>query len=108
LIKKDLFENFPIMGQPLPLPERIPRPSDDILCEMNKFGISIHDDPTDGYEGRDLFVKYTLPAGWNMVNGSKTTSSIKYFIMDENNKAHFQITGAWGNFLGDELDIEIL
>ncbi len=50
------------MSQPLPLPKRIPNPSEKQRESMEKCGIKITSD--------GQFVEYTLPNGWEMVDNS--------------------------------------
>ena len=45
------------MGQPMPLPEPIPRPNDKLLTLMNESGITIAE------ETGKQYLEYTLPTG---------------------------------------------
>jgi len=55
------------MGQPLPLPERIPLPKDSVSQSMIEKGFTFGDKVD--IEGK-TFVNYTLPEGWRFVNNS--------------------------------------
>ena len=66
------------MGQdhphPLPLPQRIPNPSEDQKKSMDECGIKI----TSSGE----FVEYDLPSGWEMVDNSTRRDLPQFFIVD--------------------------
>lgn len=77
------------MGQPLPLPERIPRPdSKKQMAELEEAGV-ILEDSTERYVG------YTMPKGWKMVDDSWREDLPQFYIVDDKNMARFSIHGSW-------------
>lgn len=60
------------MGQPLPLPERIPLPRDQKDIEkLESYGIS--------FKNKDeKYVEYILPEGWKLIDDSRYSDSPKW------------------------------
>ena len=77
------------MGQPLPLPERIPRPNETMLKSMQQSNIQVN------MSDESSYVTYTLPSGWNIVNASWRQDLPNWHIIDEHNIIQYSISGAW-------------
>jgi len=89
------------MGQPLPLPEKIPQPNEEILTSMKNDGINILGEP------QDEFVKYSLPEGWKMRDVSERQDLPNYYIVDENDNAKYSIDGTWKGSFDNYLELKI-
>lgn len=76
------------MGQSLPLPEKIPYPSEEIKTSMEKDGILLGE--------KDDYVTYVLPNGWKMKNLSYRANIPDFHIVDENRMSRYHIYGLWG------------
>lgn len=87
------------MGQSLPLPERIPKPDEKTFAKMKDKNITVD------MESNDLYVSYTLPLGWKMVDNSWRQDLPEYHIVDDNNLVHFSIFGAWKETYDNKLSI---
>lgn len=87
------------MGQPLPLPKRIPRPTGKVLTAMNECGITID------IQSEDEYVTYSLPSGWRMVNDSHREDLPEYHIVDDKNMVRCSITGAWKGTYDNKLHL---
>jgi hypothetical protein len=81
------------MGQPLPLPEQIPRPDVEseegkkLMEALNKAGIVL---------GKGAhYAEYTMPRGWRMIDDSECEELPIFHMVDEKNMIHFSITGRW-------------
>uniref|UniRef100_A0A6C0C6X5 Uncharacterized protein n=1 Tax=viral metagenome TaxID=1070528 RepID=A0A6C0C6X5_9ZZZZ len=91
------------MGQPLPLPERIPLPDDEDMLEFKKMGIEIvPEDPPQQY------VKYKLPIGWKTVDSSYRQDLPCFYIIDHENMKRISIHGAWKGTYDNELSLHVL
>lgn len=77
------------MGQPMPLPERIPRPSDEVATAFTECGIVCDLNTSDKY------VTYTLPEGWSIVDDSYREDLPIFHIIDAANMIRFSVSGAW-------------
>lgn len=77
------------MGQQLPLPEKIPFPSNDIQKALIQKGFIIEDTH---YE---RFVHYLLPKGWRVVNNVTFEKDVHWEFIDQNGKVHFVLKGWW-------------
>lgn len=97
------------MGQPLPLPEKIPFPrttkQEIALAEM---GIIIHPIP-EGEKDLD-HTTYTLPEGWRMVNTNPDGRQDlpEWHILDEENKMRVFVSGRWKVSYDNNLHLQIL
>ncbi len=89
------------MGQPLPLPERIPMPNDNLLEEMNSLGFTVNNN------GKP-YVTYTMPTTWHLHNHSWRQDLPEYYFVDENNMARFCISGSWKETYDNELSITMV
>ena len=87
------------MGQPLPLPERIPVPSQKTLTAMTACGIQLDQ------ESQSVYREYTLPTGWKMVDNSWRQDLPEYYIVDELGLTRFCISGSWKGSYDNELRI---
>lgn len=93
------------MGQPLPLPERIPKPNPDtirgreLLGALKQAGITIDASPGE-------YVRYTLPHGWRMVDDSWRQDLPNFYIVDNTNMLRFSVTGAWKGSYDNELNLK--
>ena len=89
------------MGQSLPLPERIPVPSDndtELMKEMGfKFGEIVED-----------HIKYVLPEKWTLKNSSSREDLPNWYFVDEKNMKRIQISGSWKGSYDNELNLRIL
>lgn len=78
--------------KPLPLPERIPVPEDDVLKAMQDVGVKL-------YINGEPYIQYSLPAGWKTVDDSVEEDHPDFTIVDDNGQSRFQIYGSWkGNY----------
>lgn len=101
------------MGQPLPLPKKIPVPDDDtrkLLYEkgfvLNEWG-HIH-----GSSGETGFITYEMPHGWKLINQTLETDDIFMRVIfefrDENDIVQFIVSGIWSEkFNADYLRLSI-
>jgi hypothetical protein len=83
----------------LPLPHRIPKPTDEQRPQLEQMGIKITDEDTE-------FVSYTLPADWRMVDDSKNEACFYYIVNDSNMKV-VEIKGLW-NDISQMLILDVL
>jgi hypothetical protein len=90
------------MGQPLPLPERIPVPNSKTSQALTDCGVVVNGQPN------CLYVTYTLPENWKMIDNSDRVDIPVWYIVDANNLARFQIAGAWKGVYDNELSIRIV
>lgn len=89
------------MGQPMPLPERIPMPNANLLKKMNEFGFIINNDG-------QHYVRYSVPGGWSLKNHSWREDLPDYYFVDRNNMARISITGSWKETYDNQLSIHII
>src|SRR5947207_1455911 len=89
------------MGQPLPLPERIPNVHGEQRYKLSAMGIEIVD--TD-----NQYVHYKLPVGWKMVDSSWRQDLPDFFIIDDKNMTRVSIHGAWKGTYDNRLELTIL
>lgn len=88
------------MGQPLPLPERIPVPIGKTRQKMLDAGIILNDDDkVDGY------ITYELPEGWKLVNDSHRSDLPNFNMVDPQGQTRFTVAGAWKGTYDNELNI---
>ncbi len=92
------------MGQSLPLPERIPIPNDTQLEQLNKMGCTVIED--DDCRPSN-YVKYILPSGWKMVDGSYRTEAPIFFIIDDKQMKRASIRGKWTGTFDNHLSLYI-
>jgi hypothetical protein len=92
------------MGQPLPLPEKIPRPNLEsengrkLMNELKQVGITLED-------STEAYVRYTLPEGWKMVDDSWREDLPRFYILDQKDMMHFSIQGSWKGTYDNELTL---
>lgn len=90
------------MQQPLPLPERIPRPNveseqgKNLVEALKKAGIVLE-------EGSEWYARYTIPSGWTMIDDSLREDVPQFYLLDEKNLIHFSISGTWKETYDNEL-----
>ena len=89
------------MGQPLPLPERIPKPSPKDETELNQMGITIGESET-------KYVTYTMPEGWRMVDDSWREDLPEFYILDTEDMKRVSIYGQWKGYGSDRLRLSII
>jgi len=87
------------MGQPLPLPEKIPYPSEEIKNSLKNDGIVLLDEKSKKY------VHYSLPNGWKMVDDSSKQQFPRFYFIDENEMTQYKIFGTWKGYETDYLEI---
>jgi hypothetical protein len=89
------------MGQPLPLPKRIPfPPTKQVKDALLKEGVILELDD----EGAE-FVQYKLPAEWSMVDNSAREDMPEFHIVDNHNMIHFTISGIWKESYDNHIQI---
>lgn len=84
------------MGQALPLPKRIPKPTAFQLKQLNSCGIIVEDSTS-------AYVTYTLPEEWKMVDNSSRIDLPNYCIVDNLGMVRFTVTGAWKGSYDNDL-----
>jgi hypothetical protein len=108
-ISKYLINNFNLnMGQLLPLPERIPRPTPNQINELKNLGIEVNIEEKDEKGNPCMYVQYTLPVGWKMVDKSWREDLPDYYIVDIESKARVSISGSWKGSYDNKLRLSIL
>ena len=90
------------MGQPLPLPDRIPRPDTQLTEKMKEIGFTISDDENERY------VRYTMPSGWRLENHSWREDLPEYYFVDEKNIAMISVNGCWKGSYDNKLSIQMI
>jgi hypothetical protein len=85
----------------LPLPDRIPRPSGEILDAFNVCGILLLLEENTEAD----FVDYKLPKGWTMIDKSTNEGQPNFHIVDQDSCVRFTITGVWTGLPGSELHL---
>lgn len=90
------------MGQPLPLPGKIPVPADDATRhELKTLGISIYDDS-------EMYSTYSLPEGWTMRDATdRRVDQPQWYIVDELEQIRVCINGSWKKTYSNKLYIEV-
>ena len=86
-------------GKPLPLPRRIPRPSNAVSEKLQSCNIIVNDNPKSEY------LTYTLPDGWKMVDDSWREDLPEFRIIDHQEMIHFTISGAWKGTYDNKIEI---
>lgn len=77
------------MGQPMPLPERVPLPGDSYMAkDVTGWGIKFSDE-------KDGYATMTLPEGWTFNDISWREDLPKWVIVDANNMIRASVSGAW-------------
>jgi len=89
------------MGQPLPLPERIPRPSVIVELELKKYNIIVEDNEKEAY------LPYKLPSGFRMVDDSWREDLPVFHIVNQNNLILFTIRGSWKGSYDNHITIHV-
>jgi len=85
------------MDGPLPLPTRIPNPTDEQLMLLIAMGFAI--DYTNYTEG-DKYVEYDLPKEWKIIDDSTLKQSPLFSIVDEKQLERVKIYGSWPGHSG--------
>jgi hypothetical protein len=91
------------MGQPLPLPERIPKPNDIQILSLLHMGLEL-----DLENDSEQFIKYELPIGWRMVDCSEKQDMPDFYIIDHKKMKRISISGSWKGLHDNELILRIL
>jgi len=68
------------MDDPLPLPKRIPNPTDEQLMLLTAMGFAIN---YTNYTKRDKYVEYDLPKDWKIIDDSSSKHTPMFSIVDE-------------------------
>ena len=87
------------MGQPLPLPERIPVPKDTCKNKLEELGFTFNIQ-----EGKDLCF-YTMPDGYSFIDNSKRRDVPEWFFVDSEGMARAQVCGAWKETYDNDIKI---
>lgn len=97
------------MGQPMPLPERIPRPRTDKQAEqLAAMGLTWCAEECDAKTGRPVsYVQYTLPDGWRMVDRSRRSDLPDFAIVDSDEMIRITIAGSWKGTYDNELRLRV-
>lgn len=88
------------MGQPMPLPERIPRPTNEVMEKMEKAGICFPDEEN---ENQLAYIKYSLPVGWRLVDDSEREDFPRWQCVDKEDMVRFTVSGVWKGTYDNEL-----
>jgi hypothetical protein len=102
--KKELsyFCTILTMGQPCPLPQRIPRVnSKEVQQALKDAGITLDT------EEKGNYVKFTMPTGWKMVDDSWREDLPNFYILDDEKKGRFHIHGSWKETYDNSLEMEV-
>lgn len=86
------------MGQPLPLPERVPAVGNRERQALAECGVIVEDSE------RERYVCYTLPEGWRMVDISTHPARPDWLIVDNEDNIRFKICGFWQGGYDDMLN----
>lgn len=84
------------MGQPLPLPKRIPFPDNETRELMKDAGINFS-------ETDSSYVSYTLLIGWRLVDHNHRSDLPSWKCVDNNDMVRFTVTGSWKETYDNEL-----
>ena len=91
------------MGQPLPLPKRVPKPLTEFMAQaLLSAGIILNCN-----EDTEKYVEYTLPKGWCMVDNSWREDLPCFHILDEKGLIRFNVSGSWKGSCEDEIKFSI-
>jgi hypothetical protein len=93
------------MGQPLPLPNKIPMPTYEqkkSLTDMRIFVVGRTETIDDL-----LFVNYILPSKWKIVDDSWKVEHPIFYIIDNDNFVRVRICGSWNGAEKNYLNITI-
>lgn len=93
------------MGQPFPLPTRIPFPSQDIYSKMVDLGFQFGDSYC---QKKQHLISYTLPSGWQLLDNSYRADIPEWYFVDTDNMCRFAITGSWKGTYDNELYISYI
>ncbi len=86
------------MGAKHPLPERVPLPEKNELEHLESLGISFTDLPGVPVKNSDtdqLYVKISLPTGWQFLPTNKDEDKPRYAIVDPKEYIHQRVSGEW-------------
>jgi hypothetical protein len=95
------FSTKPKMGQPLPLPERIPRPDANVAEALKQDSIIVNDEIDQEY------LTYKLPAGYSMVDDSCREDLPCFHIINQSSEILFTVHGTWKGSYDNHLSIKI-
>lgn len=88
------------MGQPLPLPEKIPVPSKQDKQSMLDKGFTFGEIEKTQYGD---FVTYSMPEKWKFVNNSWREDLPNWEFVAPDNKVYFSVNGSWKGTYDNEL-----
>jgi hypothetical protein len=88
------------MGQPLPLPTKIPVPSSNVISELGDMGITIED-------SQQTYSAYRMPDGWKMVDRSWRQDLPKFSMVDTDNNIRVTISGAWKETYDNDITLRV-
>lgn len=95
------------MGQVCPLPERIPKPYGKELKKMQHHGITVNLTSGKVIAGVE-YVTYELPEGWSMKDDSWRADLPEWYIVDQDSRIHFRISGSWKETYDNHLSIKAM
>ena len=92
------------MGQQLPLPYKIPKPVGD-QCELfQEMGIIVCNNNDNE---NAMYVSYTLPNGWRMVDNSFREDIPIFIIIDNKDMIRVRISGSWKGSYDNKLRMRV-
>jgi hypothetical protein len=89
------------MGQPLPLPERIPLPHEHERKSMIEKGFTFGEKKE--IEGK-WFTNYTLPDGWRFVDNSRRHDLPHWVFVGSDNMVYYAVCGAWKGTYDNDIE----
>jgi hypothetical protein len=95
------------MGQALPLPKRIPRPTRQQERALGAMGIQCDMEEKNEDGQHQLYVRYTLPTGWRMVDQSHRSDLPNFVIIDAGDMIRCRVRGSWKGGYDNELYLKV-
>lgn len=89
------------MGQPLPLPERIPKPNDKQALRLKEMGIVVTP------EENKFYWLCALPDGWRWENDSARNDLPCWTVVDNQEMIRVRVVGSWKGAYDNELRLKI-
>jgi hypothetical protein len=90
------------MGQAMPLPHQIPRPSNEDRKEMEAWGFTF--EATD-----EPYITFTLPDGWTFIEAPDSSRSFpSWLFLDLDGRKRAEVEGVWKGSYDNELRICVL
>ena len=96
------------MGQTIPLPERIPKPTKEQKKLFDEWGIKlILENSENGEVKKSRYQRYTLPEGWKMVDASWRQDLPCFHIVDDNSMIRATCSGSWKGAYDNEIRLRV-